>query len=61
MITIFMNSENRKTSDSHRLLHNLSEKVDLKRSLINMLLSQILAYIMHGKVYQSHTKAINLK
>ena len=56
-----MNSENHKTSASHRLLHNLSEKVDLKRSLINMLLYQILAYIMHGKVYQSHTKTINLK
>ena len=26
-----MNSENSKTSDSHRLLLNLSDKIDLKR------------------------------
>ena len=34
MDTIFMNSENRKTSDSHRLLHNLSDNISLK-SFIN--------------------------
>ena len=27
-----MNPENSKTSDSHRLLFNLSDKIDLKRS-----------------------------
>ena len=27
-----MNSKNSKTSDSHRLLHNLSDKINLKRS-----------------------------
>ena len=27
-----MNSKNRKTSDSHRLLHNLSDNISLKRS-----------------------------
>ena len=31
MDTIFMNSENRKTPDPHRLLINLSDKVNLKR------------------------------
>ena len=31
MDTIFMNSENSKTSDPHRLL-NLSDKINLKRS-----------------------------
>ena len=32
MDTIVMNSENSKTSDSHRLLLNLTEKINLKRS-----------------------------
>ena len=32
MDTIFMNSENSKTSDPHRLLLNLSDKINLKRS-----------------------------
>ena len=32
MDTIFMNSENSKTSDPHRLLLNLRDKINLKRS-----------------------------
>ena len=32
MDTIFMNSENSKTSDPHRLLLNLSDKINLKRN-----------------------------
>ena len=32
MDAIFMNSKKIKTSDSHRLLLNLSEKINLKRS-----------------------------
>ena len=32
MDTIFMNSENSKSSDSHRLLLNLSDEIDLKKS-----------------------------
>ena len=32
MDTIFMNSGNSKTSDPHRLLLNLSDKIDLKGS-----------------------------
>ena len=32
MDTIFLNSENTKTSDLHRLLSNLSGKINLKRS-----------------------------
>ena len=32
MDTIFMNSENSKTSDHHRLLINLSDIINLKRS-----------------------------
>ena len=32
MDTIFINSKNSKTSDPHRLLLNLRDKIDLKRS-----------------------------
>ena len=32
MDTKFMNSENSKTSDPHRLLLNLSDKINLKRN-----------------------------
>ena len=32
MDTIFMNSENSKTSDLHKLLRNLSDKINLKRN-----------------------------
>ena len=32
MDTIFMNSENCKTSEPHRLLFNLADKINLKRS-----------------------------
>ena len=32
MDAIFMNSENSKTSDPHRLLLNLSDKINLKKS-----------------------------
>ena len=31
MNTIFINSENSKTSNSHRLLLNLTDKIDLQR------------------------------
>ena len=31
MNTIFMNSENSKTSDSRRLLLNVKDKIDLRR------------------------------
>ena len=31
MNAIFMNSENGKTSDPHRLLLNFTDKIDLKR------------------------------
>ena len=31
MDTIFMNSKNSKTSDPHRLLFNLADKIDLRK------------------------------
>ena len=45
MDTIFINSENRKTSDPHRLFLHLLDKIKL-----NMLLYQTLALTMHGKI-----------
>ena len=47
MSTIYMNSENSKRSDPHRLLLNLTEKIVLKRK--DILLYQILAFTIHGK------------
>ena len=40
MDTIFMNSENSKTSDSHKLL-NLSDKIDLRRNNKYIVLSNL--------------------
>ena len=48
MDTINMNSVNRKTSHSHRLLLNLLDKRNLKKN-INMLFYQILLSTIHGK------------
>ena len=49
MYTIFMNSKNSKTSDPHRLLLKLTNKIDLRRK-INVLDYQILALSIHGKI-----------
>ena len=48
MNTIFMISENSKTSDFHALLLNLSVEIYLNGG-INMLFYQISAYIIHVK------------
>ena len=52
MDTMFMNSKNSKTSDSNRLLLNLSEKINLKRSdkYFSIESYQILAYTIHWKI-----------
>ena len=42
MNTIFMNSKNSETSDTHKLLINFIDKINLKE-MINKLLCQILA------------------
>ena len=44
MDAIFMNSENRKASDPHRLLLNLSDKKDLKRRDKYVALSSLSIY-----------------
>ena len=46
MDTIFTNSENSKTSDPHRLLLNLTDKINLKRSDKYVALSNTI----HGKI-----------
>ena len=60
MDTIFMNSENSKTSDPHRLLLNISDKINLKRS-DKYVAYQILAFTSHWQIQKNHTKTINLK
>ena len=44
MDTIFINSKNSKTSDSHRLLINLTDKINLKRSNKYIALSNLSIY-----------------
>ena len=46
MDTMFMNSENSRTSSFHKLLLNLLDKMEV----INMLLYQILAFNLHGNI-----------
>ena len=50
MNTILMNSDNSKTSDLHRLLLNLTNKIDLGTKDKNILLYQILVFTIHGKL-----------
>ena len=50
---------NSKISDSHRLLLNVTVKINLKKK--DMLLYQILAYALHGKIEKIHIWTINLK
>ena len=44
MNTIFMNSKNNKTSDPQRLLLNLKDKINLKRSDKDVALSNLTMY-----------------
>ena len=54
--TIFISSENSKTSDLHRLLLKLSDKINLKSIDENMLLYQILLCTIHGKIIKKSYK-----
>ena len=56
MDTIFMNSKNSKTSDPHRLLINLLDKINVTRERINMLLHQTLTYTWKSikKLYKNN-------
>ena len=48
MDTVFMNSENSKTSEPHILILKLTDKLDWRRGE-KMLLYQTLVFITHGK------------
>ena len=60
MDSLFMNSKNSGISDPHRLLLNLTDKINLKRSDKYVALST-LAFTLHKKNKKNHTKLINLK
>ena len=49
MDTLFMNSENSKTSDPHRLLLNLTDKIDLRRK-DKYIASSNLGISIHGNI-----------
>ena len=54
MGTIFMNSKNSKTSDPHRLLLNLSDKINLKRSDRYVALSNLSIYYTWKNIKKSY-------
>ena len=45
-----MNSENSKTLDPHRLLLNLTDKIDLRRKDKFITLSNLSIYYIHGQI-----------
>ena len=57
---IFISSENNKTSNPNRLLFNLSDKIDLKRSNKNLALSNLNIYYTWKNIIH-HTKTRSLK
>ena len=61
MDTIFINSQNSETSDLLRILLNLSERINLKRSDKYVALSNLIIHYIHGKIQKSHAVTINLK
>ena len=54
MNTIFMNSENSKTFDTHRLLLNLTEKIDLRRKYRSIALSNLSIYYTWKNIKTSY-------
>ena len=46
MNTMFLNSKNSKTSDPHKLLLNLTEKIDLRRKDKYIIISNLSIYYM---------------
>ena len=54
MNTIFMNSENSKTSDPHRLLLNLTDKIDLRRKDKYIALSNLSIYYTWRNMKKSY-------
>ena len=60
MDTIFMNSENSRTSEDHVLVLKLADKLDLKRGQ-KVLLYQTSVFTIYGETQKAHKKIINLK
>ena len=60
MNTIFIDSENSKTSDLQRLLLNLTDKIDQRRKDKYIALSNLRIYYTWKNI-KSHTRIINLK
>ena len=60
MDTIFINSENSRTSEYHVLVLKLTDKLDLRRGQ-KVLLYQILVFTIHGKTKKAHIITIDLK
>ena len=60
MDTIFINSENSKTSDSHRLLLNLTDKVNQKRSGKYVALSNFSIYYIQKNIKKSYKNKIKI-
>ena len=54
METLFMNSEKKKTFDSHRLLLKLSDKIDLERSGKYVALSNLRIYYTWRNIKKSY-------
>ena len=54
MNTVFMNSKNSKTSDPHRLLLNLTGKIDLKRKDKFIALSNLSIYYTWKNIKKSN-------
>ena len=53
MNTLFMNSENSKTSDFHRLFLNLTDKRDLRKEEICIALSNLSIYYTWKNITES--------
>ena len=56
MDTLSMNSKNSKTSDPHRLILNLSDKINLKRSGRYVALSNFSIYYTRKNIKKSYEK-----
>ena len=54
MDAIFINSENSETSDPYRLLSNLSDKINLKRSDNYVAFSNLCMYYTWKNIKNSH-------
>ena len=54
MNTIFLNSRNSKTSDPHRLLLNLTDKIDLKRKNKYIAFSNLSIYYAWKNIKKSY-------